>query len=44
MKIFQFILLLVIASLNAQTKDASAFFESFSVYRKVNNVLSFIKK
>jgi hypothetical protein len=44
MKILQLILFLIITGINAQDKDASHFFESRAVYRKVNNVLSFINK
>lgn len=44
MRIFQIILFLLITGINAQSKDANDFFESHAVNRKVNNVLSFIKK
>jgi len=44
MKTLQLILFLIITGINAQDKDASHFFESRAVYRKVNNTLSFIGK
>ncbi|MDC8104686.1 hypothetical protein MTQ00_09055 [Chryseobacterium sp. B21-037] len=44
MKPFILLLLLVGVKLNAQDKNASDFFKSHSLYRKVNNVLAFINK
>ena len=44
MKIITLLLILICAEMNAQIKDAKDFFESHAVYRKVNNVLSFINK
>lgn len=44
MKILQFVLFLVLTGVNAQSKDASDFFKSHSVSRKVNNALLFIDK
>ncbi|REC71168.1 hypothetical protein DRF60_20690 [Chryseobacterium elymi] len=44
MKILQLILFLLITGIHAQNKDASNFFESHSIYWKVNNALSFIEK
>lgn len=44
MRILQFILFLLITGINAQNKNASDFFESHAIYRKVNNALSFIDK
>ncbi|WP_172279319.1 hypothetical protein [Chryseobacterium sp. LAM-KRS1] len=44
MKTVYFILILICTGINAQNKDASDFFKSRSVYRKVNNVLTFTNK
>lgn len=44
MRILQLILFLVITGINAQSKNASDFFESDAIYRKVDNALSFIDK
>lgn len=44
MKIITLLLILICAEINAQIKDAKDFFENHAVYRKVNNVLSFIDK
>lgn len=44
MKLLLLPLFLTCIGIKAQHKDASTFFESHAVYRKVNNVLSFVDK